>query len=147
MGLAVLCRSSGHLGLSISTGNRVRSVLARERTCLRFAFAEGLFHRRRRSYYLFFYYLFFYYLFVLPVYAGTKGDGVTRICGNGLKTCYPYMRGQLHRITQACGNRRLTASDDSEIGGGGQGPTRRGKAADGPLSGRKGETSGLADLD
>ena len=58
-----------------------------------------------------------YYLYGLPVYAGTKGGDVTRICGKAPKTCYPYMRGKLSQITQACGNKRFTAYDNSEVGG------------------------------
>ena len=45
---------------------------------------------------------------------------------------YPYVRGKLPRITQACGNKRFTDSDGSKVK---RGPTRRNKAADGPLRG------------
>ena len=44
-----------------------------------------------------------------------------------------FQRGKLPRITQACGNKRFTAYDDSEGGGNTRSPTRPGKAADGGI--------------
>ena len=47
-------------------------------------------------------------------------------------------RGKPPGFTQACGNRLFTASDDSGSWRGYLGPTRRGKAAEGPLRAGKG---------
>ena len=62
-----------------------------------------------------------YYLFLLLVcvtrICGNEGGNVIRICGKAPKTCYPYMRGKLSQITQACGNKRFTAYNNSEVGG------------------------------
>ena len=61
--------------------------------------------------------------------------------------CVPFHRGKLPRITQACGNERLAALWPLRGSKHTESPTRRRKAADGPLRGRNREISLLADLD
>ena len=57
-------------------------------------------------------------------------------------------RGKLPRFTQACGNKRFTASDDSGAWGDTKGgPTQPEKLADGPLRASKGPISLSAGLD
>ena len=79
---------------------------------------------------------------------GKSGGGVSTILEESRVQGIHYTRGKLPKITQACRNKRFNDSGDSGAGRDTpQGPPRRGKAAEGPLRGRKGETSGLAGLD